>query len=391
MSVTEASVAAPVVASSENNIRGHMRSRGRGRGGFGRGSNRGRGRGHGRGQGRDGTNEAFQPTAPEDAEIQAPVQSITQQGQRNQIQQPRQNRHREQTQSSAEGTSDGPRRRNKKPANTQSRKRLPTQIGGRSFGGRLTRGNGDSTMNLSPDSISRSNTGGQHGDHLHADVPEFVPGQLGHDARSGPQPVKQAHNHPPKVTTKSAAPDIATRTHEDIANGLGQRTKVRRSSSVKTRTARMYNECGAALDVISLTMFCQQHIRVGVRKKLIPDLYQEFLLTLVDKPVLEVENDALTLAIQPAMRVLVHRVLLWDRHKTVSAERTQRQSDVLKQITLTVGVVARFVVTCFLVVNTLVPDLVTRVFADLAKRKSTLVAIVEKSRIRSYAAPPKRK
>jgi hypothetical protein len=56
-----------------------------------------------------------------------------------------------------------------------------------------------------------------------------------------------------------------------------------------------------------------------------------------------------------------------------------------------VGVVEKYVAICSLVVNTLVPDRVTKVFADPAKKKSTPAATVEKSRIRFYVAPPRRK
>jgi hypothetical protein len=83
----------------------------------------------------------------------------------------------------------------------------------------------------------------------------------------------------------------------------------------------MLSECGAALDVIFPMMFFQQTIHAGVRRRLILALYPEFLLTPVGKPALEVENDVLILAIQPATQVLVHPVPLWGRHKTVFAER----------------------------------------------------------------------
>lgn len=167
--------------------------------------------------------------------------------------------------------------------------------------------------------------------------------------------------------------------------------KVRLFNSVKLRMARMLSECGAVLDVISLTMFFQQTTHVGVRKRLILVRYREFLPTPAGKPALEVENDALILAIQPVTQVLVHHVPLWVRHRTVFAERIQQQSDVSTRITLMVGVVEKSVVICSLVVSILVPDLVTRGFADPAKKKLTPVATVEKSRIRFYVAPPKRK
>ncbi|KAE8552511.1 hypothetical protein EYB25_003889 [Talaromyces marneffei] len=413
MSAAEAAVAPPVVASSENSTRGHSRFRGRGRGGPGRGSHSGRGRGHGRGQGRDGTNEASGVALSDATEMQVAQQS--QQPLRNQTQrQPRQNRHREQTQNApTEGNTPTttsidrpPRRRNRKPANTHPHERPPTQVGGRAFGGRLTRGDAPTANDSSQPPATTDN----EPDQLHADVPEFVPGQVQahhvRDSKYRPQPVKKAHDHPPKVTTKSAAPDIATRTHEDIANGLyecpictselGRKSRIWSCSLCWTVfhlscVKKWFSECGAALDVTFLTMFFQQTIPVGAKRRLILDPYREFLLTPVDKPALEVESDALILAIQPVTQVLAHHVPLWDRHKTVFAERIQQQSDVLTRIILMVGVVERFVATCSLVVRTLVRGLVTRDFADLAKKKSMSAATVGKSRIRFCVAPPKRK
>jgi hypothetical protein len=167
--------------------------------------------------------------------------------------------------------------------------------------------------------------------------------------------------------------------------------KVQLFNSVKLRMARMLSECGAVLDVIFLTMFSQPAIHVGVRRRLILARYLASLLTPVGKPALAVENDAPILAIRPVTQVLVHHVPPWDRHKIASAERIQRQSDVSTRITLMVGAVESFVATCSLVVNTPVPDLVMKGFADLAKKRLTPAATAEKSRIRSCAVLPKRK
>ncbi|PCH01463.1 Hypothetical protein PENO1_042940 [Penicillium occitanis (nom. inval.)] len=167
--------------------------------------------------------------------------------------------------------------------------------------------------------------------------------------------------------------------------------KVQLFNSVKLRMARMLSECGAALDVTFLTMSSQRVTHVGVRRSLILARYLESHLTPVDKPALEVENDALILAIQPVTQALAHHVPLWDLPKTVFAERIQRRSDVSTRTTLTVGVVERFVATCSPAVNTLVRGLVMKGFADLAKRKSTPAATAGKLRIRFCVVPPKRK
>ncbi|RAO68120.1 uncharacterized protein BHQ10_004132 [Talaromyces amestolkiae] len=153
----------------------------------------------------------------------------------------------------------------------------------------------------------------------------------------------------------------------------------------------MFSECGAAPDVTFLTMSFHRVIHVGVRRRSILARYLESLLTPVDKHALEVEKGALILAIRPVTPGPVHHVPLWAQHKTVFAERIQRRSDVSTPITLTVGAVERFVAICSLAVNTHVRDLVTKVFADLAKKKLTPVATAGKSRIRFCVAPPKRK
>ena len=167
--------------------------------------------------------------------------------------------------------------------------------------------------------------------------------------------------------------------------------KVQLFNSVKLRTVRMFSECGAAQDVTSLTISSQRVTHVGVRRRLILDRYLAFLLTPVVKRARGVVKGALILATQPVTPALVHHVPLWAQHRTVSAERIHRQSDVSTPITLTVGAVERFVAICSLAGNIHVRDLVTKVFADLAKKKLTRAATAEKSRIRFCVAPPKRK
>ncbi|KAL8798274.1 MAG: hypothetical protein Q9182_006804 [Xanthomendoza sp. 2 TL-2023] len=91
---------------------------------------------------------------------------------------------------------------------------------GRQFGGRLT-----TSQELS-DSVGNATL------MLSADAPEFLPGQKYHDSRAGrgrgnrkAPPIQHgAHStrarHRQNSGLKSTAPDIATRTHEDIANAL---------------------------------------------------------------------------------------------------------------------------------------------------------------------------
>lgn len=217
MSAAEGSTTTAAVANSEHSTRGHTRSRGRG----------GRGRGHhrGRGRGRTGVVEAPAQIPTDANEIQMNTSSPIQQAPREQSQgQTHANRHSRQPQeSSSRGQThrgrhgERPsRRRGNRATNTTLPERNATQVGGRPFGGRLTR-NDESSSEHRPPSLATTD------DHLHADAPEFVPGQLPpHLANSGSSShvEKKARMQTPKVTTKSTAPDIATRTHEDIAHGL---------------------------------------------------------------------------------------------------------------------------------------------------------------------------
>ena len=97
------------------------------------------------------------------------------------------------------------------------------QIGGRAFGGRLTR----------PDQPSegiQSSQGDGDDLSLRADAPEFVPGVPAGNRHTvtqssttpkDPKAKSKAKAPPrPKVTTKSTAPDIPSRIHEDIMNNL---------------------------------------------------------------------------------------------------------------------------------------------------------------------------
>ncbi|OJJ42906.1 hypothetical protein ASPZODRAFT_1236892 [Penicilliopsis zonata CBS 506.65] len=61
----------------------------------------------------------------------------------------------------------------------------------------------------------------EDGKGLRVEAPEFVPGvQPAEKPPQAPKAKAKVKAKPPKVTTKSTAPDIATRTHEDIAHNL---------------------------------------------------------------------------------------------------------------------------------------------------------------------------
>lgn len=103
----------------------------------------------------------------------------------------------------------------------------PTQRTGRSFGTQLTRRD-DTTTGTDetvPNAINHIAQGDGDVD-LRADAPEFVPGQPSISIPKSVAGGNRKNSHPPRrnlpleTATKSTAPDIKTRTHEDIANGL---------------------------------------------------------------------------------------------------------------------------------------------------------------------------
>jgi transcriptional repressor NF-X1 len=95
-------------------------------------------------------------------------------------------------------------------------------LGGRTFEGRLSK----------PGRASDEDQPDDTGDlSLRANAPEFVPGAPTNgvvpngitstaDSTTAKGKSKHVQPRPPKVTTKSTAPDIATRIHEDIAQSL---------------------------------------------------------------------------------------------------------------------------------------------------------------------------
>ena len=95
-------------------------------------------------------------------------------------------------------------------------RQMPSVGSSRQFGGKLTQEEGVPAQNQST---------------LHADAPEFLPGQTHHPRPHNPRGgkaaqanVHQGHVKGPRARRqsilKSTAPDIATRTHEDIANAI---------------------------------------------------------------------------------------------------------------------------------------------------------------------------
>ncbi|KAI9728950.1 MAG: FKBP12-associated protein [Chrysothrix sp. TS-e1954] len=132
-------------------------------------------------------------------------------------------------------------------------------VGRRQFGGRLTTNN-DHTL---PSSFQ-------------LDAPEFVPG-----ARAS----KTSHRPPDKPAdtrseSKSTAPDIATRIHQDIDHGHGRQIMMPFWQPMRTWEARP-KRCGNgdALDATLLRMSNPRPTRVGVGKNTVLALSPDFRLT----------------------------------------------------------------------------------------------------------------
>lgn len=104
------------------------------------------------------------------------------------------------------------------------RNRGSAVVGGRKFGGQLTRHGATDEEGSVGEGGHQNHTEQDAG--LRADAPEFVPGQTvappgGSDSTSkGKSKPTPSRSRPPKVTTKSTAEDITTRIHEDISHNL---------------------------------------------------------------------------------------------------------------------------------------------------------------------------
>ncbi|KAI4094818.1 MAG: hypothetical protein L6R37_007162 [Teloschistes peruensis] len=169
-------------------------------------------------------------------------------------------------------------------------------IPSRQFGGRLT------AVNAPPNAVEDGPSS------LSAEAADFQPGQQQHKSRSqrgrgnktappphpGPRPPYNRQRRDSAL--KSIAPDIATRTHEDIANSLYEcpicTSEIGRNSKAATYPRMSYHP----------------PMHVGARKKLIPDPYQEFRRILAGRLAAITERyrrNALTLANFCAMPGLV--------------------------------------------------------------------------------------
>ncbi|KAG2014757.1 hypothetical protein GB937_006476 [Aspergillus fischeri] len=270
-------------------------------------------------------------------------------------------------------------------------------LGGRTFEGRLSK----------PERASDENQPDDAGDlSLRADAPEFVPGaptdgvipngitSSAANSTIGKGKSKNVQARPPKVTTKSTAPDIATRIHEDIAHNLyecpictselGRRSRVwsmkdpppRMLRVARQRGSPVHRARGAALAVIFHMRSSRPHILVGVRRKSIPVRYLAFPHTRAVKPAHGHAKAVRTRAMRLAMLVLAHLVPRWARLRIASVGGIRRLSAAGILITRMVGAVGRYAVTCCPAANTLVLDRATRAYVGHCPEKTPCASTV---------------
>ncbi|KAL8904312.1 MAG: hypothetical protein Q9207_003352 [Kuettlingeria erythrocarpa] len=223
----------------------------------------------------------------------------------------------------------------------------------RKFGGRLT------APAESAESILHSNS------TLSADAPEFRPGQQHQTrARNGQGnrkvPAAQHNPHPQHArhrrdsSLKSTAPDIATRTHEDISKGLyecpictsevGKNSKARLLHNKETKTVSFLHQGnGDALGATYQRTICLSITRAGVRKISIPDLSLAFHRTLADRPAANLEFYQRSVRIHASCFATLAPVLLvpiWVLLRAAFVARIPR----LRGCTIVANTVARRVV-----------------------------------------------
>ncbi|KAJ5577966.1 uncharacterized protein N7459_006930 [Penicillium hispanicum] len=235
---------------------------------------------------------------------------------------------------------------------------------------------------------------------LRADAPAFVPGMPASDVpaslASGPSAKGKGKakprlpQKPPKVTTKSTADDIATRIHDDIAHNFGRRMKGQqpkiRSGKRMTESTLLLPVPGGALAAICRMNTFPPRTPVGVRRRLIPDLFLVCLHTPVVRHAHGLVKDVHIRAMQPVMLALVLLVPLWGPPRTVFVVETLPQKDVRTLITRKDGAVGRFAVISSLVVNTPVLFHAMRGCAVHARSRPMLAAIVANCKLKCYAA-----
>ncbi|KAL2380798.1 hypothetical protein RJZ90_004388 [Blastomyces dermatitidis] len=263
---------------------------------------------------------------------------------------------------------------------------------GRSFGGQLTREAPETAEEGRGDGSSAQ---GEQGS-LRPSAPEFIPGvqvpmstttpTLSHSST----PIRERTRQPRPPKAKSTAHDIATRTHEDIANGiyecpictneLGRKTRVWSCNSRTTRMGKTTRDSGVARDATCHTTFYHRRTTVGARKRWIRDLCRDYRPILVAKRAPGRGEGVHTLAILCAIQALVLRARLWAQRSFVFVGATSRLRNALTLIMRMVGAVGNHAGSCCRVSNTNVLVLVMKASAGPARKLSMRDVIAESLR-----------
>ncbi|KAK0516792.1 hypothetical protein JMJ35_001395 [Cladonia borealis] len=253
----------------------------------------------------------------------------------------------------------------------------------RRFGGRLTQEGGSSTLSQSV---------------LHADAQEFHPGQVHHPraghSRGGRAAQASTHQNNPRTPRprrqsflKSTAPDIATRTHEDISNAIYECPIC---TNEVARNSKVWSYSGGVRGAICLRMFYHLRTHVGARRKSILDQYLVYHLTHVVKHVENREfyqKSAPILANSYVMPGHVLRVHTWGQYRAASAVKIDHLEDALTQTMIPDGAVARYAGISCLVANILARSCAMKVYAVPAKYSSIVAATVVEWNKRLYVCP----
>ncbi|RDI79501.1 hypothetical protein Vi05172_g10349 [Venturia inaequalis] len=242
-----------------------------------------------------------------------------------------------------------------------------TVPGGRRFGGQLTTGD---------DEISSQSDAQQ----LHAGASEFVPGQpvlisKGPKPRAPPQPRKRR-------MSKSTAPDIGTRIHEDVDNGNYECAKAQLWLALRPRTGPCrHRDNGAVRAAIYQRTICHRHFLVGVKRKQNQDRYLVFHHSVAVRLALVAtccQRSVLIHAQTYATLDPASLALRWALNRVAFVVVNLSHVAVSIRITRMAGHVVKSAESSCLVGNTSAIDLVTRAYAEPVTSLSRLVATVDR-------------
>ncbi|MCJ1263293.1 FKBP12-associated protein [Lobaria immixta] len=244
---------------------------------------------------------------------------------------------------------------------------------GRQFGGNLT-------TPASTDQISHT------GSTLQGDAPEFHPGQP-HISRfknirraKGSTTPQSSHAKASRLRRdsglKSTAPDIATRTHEDISNGIYECP-----ICTSEKETFLHLVSGDAPDVIYQKKLFHPHTTAGVRKKPILDQYLVYHLIHVAKLAANLDWCRKNVHIHANSCVTLDRALpvhILVLFRAVFVAKSRFQGDALTLTMTQDGAAERSVEILCLVVNIPVKSLAMKACVALARLGWIADAIVER-------------